>query len=113
MTTTEVVQSQVDAFNARDAAGFAEHYSPDAELVGADGIVMLAGREAILSFYSALFEASPDLHVEVGARITAGDWVIDEESVSGIESEGMPADVHAAMIYHVEDGRITRSQMFM
>lgn len=113
MTALEVVQSQVDAFNLRDAAAFAQHYGPDARLLSADGTVMIEGREAIEDFYRRLFAASPDLRVEIGSRITAGDWVIDEESVSGIVAEGMPRDLHAAIVYHVSGELITQSQMLM
>ena len=66
---------------------------------------------AIESVYGQLFAQSPDLHVEIGARIGAGDWVVDEEVASGINFEGMPPAMHALIVYHVSEGRIDRAQM--
>ncbi len=113
MTTHDVVQAQVDAFNARDAKAFAQFYSHDAQVLGSDGTVMVAGRDAIRSFYGGLFDASPDLHVAIGARIVAGDFVVDEESVSGIAAEGMPPELHAAIVYRIKDDLIEHAQMLM
>ena len=64
----EVVQAQVDAFNARDAAAFTSLYHSDATLVGPDGNVMLQGRDAINGMYTQLFAQSPDLRVNIVAR---------------------------------------------
>lgn len=110
-STTDVIQAQVDAYNARDAEAFANCYGESATVIGPDGSVMMTGREAITSVYGQLFAQSPDLRVEIGTRIVAGDWVVDEEDVSGINFEGMPAAMHALIVYHVKDGYIDRAQM--
>jgi putative hydrolase of HD superfamily len=107
----DVVQTQVDAYNARDAAAFANCYAEGATVIGPDGSVMMTGREAIASVYGQLFAQSPDLHVEIGSRLGAGDWIVDEEDVSGVTFEGMPPTMHALIVYHVADGRIDRAQM--
>ncbi|MEO8827955.1 SgcJ/EcaC family oxidoreductase [Lapillicoccus sp.] len=107
----DVIQAQVDAYNARDAEAFANCYSESATVIGPDGSVMMTGRDAIASVYGQLFAQSPDLHVEIGTRISAGDWVVDEEDASGINFEGMPPAMHALIVYHVSEGRIDRAQM--
>ncbi len=66
MTTSDVVQAQVDAYNARDARAFAQRYSPDAHVLGSDGSVMVSGRDAIEGCYGGL-RRRPELHVEIGA----------------------------------------------
>jgi hypothetical protein len=80
---TDVVQAQVDAFNARDAEAFTAWYHVDARVVGADGDVMAEGTEAIHGLYARLFGQSPELHLDIANRIAVGEWVVDEEVASG------------------------------
>jgi hypothetical protein len=70
----EAVQAQVDGFNARDAAAFTACYHPEATVVGPDGNVMVEGSEAINALYAKVFAQSPDLHVNILARISIEDW---------------------------------------
>jgi hypothetical protein len=58
-----------------------------------------------------LFAQSPELRAEVLTRIESGDWVVDEESVSGLVTPGLPSDMHAAVVYRVRDGLIAQVQM--
>lgn len=109
----EVVQGQVDAFNARDVEAFTACYSSDATLVGPDGNVMMQGHEAISGMYAQLFARSPDLHVNVVSRMTVGNWVVDEEECSGFVFDGFPSDLHSVVVYQVSDGLIVRSQALM
>jgi hypothetical protein len=111
ISPADVVQAQVDAYNARDAEAFAECYDESATVIGPDGSVMMTGRDAISGVYGQLFAQSPDLHLEMGTRLSAGDWVVDEEDVSGVDFEGMPPAMHALIVYHVTEGRIDRAQM--
>jgi uncharacterized protein (TIGR02246 family) len=105
------VQEQVEAFNTRDAEGFASCYAEDARVLAADGTVMPAGKEAIRQLYGQLFRQSPELHARIDARIAVGEYVIDEEHASGVVFEGMPAQLHAAAVYHVTDGKIQQAQL--
>ncbi len=109
----DVVQEQVDAFNARDVERFAACYADEAIIVGPDGAVMVQGRPAIQEYYGDPFQRSPELHAEIPTRIAVGDVVIDEERVSGVVAEGWPSSLHAAAAYHVTDGKIDRVQFFM
>lgn len=107
----EAVQTQVDAYNARDAVAFTACYHPEATIVGPDGEVMVEGSEAINALYAGLFAQSPDLHVDIRTRISIGQWVIDEEDASGLVFEGSPTDMHAVVIYRVSNGLIVRAQL--
>ncbi len=40
--------------------------------------------------------------------MTAGDFVVDEEHVSGMRSGDMPTEMTALSIYRVTNGKITR-----
>ena len=109
----EVVQAQVDAFNARDAEAFTALYHSDATLLGPDGNVMMQGHAAINGMYAQLFAQSPELHVNIVSRMTVGDWVVDEEECSGFVFDGFQSDLHTVVIYQVSDGLIVRSLALM
>jgi hypothetical protein len=98
------VARQVSAYNRRDLDAFLECYSPDAVIENADGEVVMEGREAIRAAYGGLFADSPALHVEIATRIRVGEYVIDEEVVTG--RLGSPEPLRVAAIYHVRDGAI-------
>jgi hypothetical protein len=106
MDPTQVVQGQVDAFNARDVARFVSHYGPDALVEDGQGNVMARGHEALQALYGQLFAQSPDLHCEIPRRIHVGAHVIDEEAITGFNFAGMPPELHAAVVYRVEGDRI-------
>ncbi len=90
MDPVQVVQAQVDAFNARDLERFVSSYSPDALIEDGLGTIMARGHGAIRALYGQLFSQSPDLHVEVPQRIHVGSYVIDEEAVTGFVFAGFP-----------------------
>src|SRR5205809_3635204 len=92
-----VVDRQVQAYNQRDVEAFAACYAEDAVVEDARGNVLLRGRDEIRAKYAAFFEASPTLHAEIPARIELGEYVIDEERVSGTPD----GEIHAVVIYHV------------
>jgi hypothetical protein len=111
VSSTDVVQAQVDAFHARDAEAFTACYHADAKVLGPDGDVMVEGTEAIHGLYTQVFGQSPELHVNIPTRIALGDWVVDEEEASGFVFEGFPSELHAVVVYQVRDGLIVRTQV--
>lgn len=64
-------------------------------------------------FFRAVFVNSPELHCDVPRRISVGEWVIDEERITGLHAEGFPEEVHAAVVYRVEYGKITLARVLM
>ncbi|HYB19265.1 MAG TPA: nuclear transport factor 2 family protein [Streptosporangiaceae bacterium] len=52
--------------------------------------------------------ASPDLQVTVASRVAAGDFVVDEEHLTGFHFENMPTEMTALTVYRVVDGKIAR-----
>lgn len=55
MEPVQVVQNQVDAFNARDVDAFVACYSPDAVLMDGSGTVLAQGQAALNAHYGQLF----------------------------------------------------------
>ena len=108
MTTVQIIDQQLEAFNARDIDRYVSFYSPDAVVQDGIGNVMAQGLDAIRALYGQLFAQSPNLHVEILNRIHVGAWVIDEERTTGFNFEGFPSELHAPCVYRVENGCIVK-----
>ena len=105
------VQEQLDAYNARDLERFLACYGEDAVVEDAAGQRLMDGREALRATYGALFANSPELRAVVPTRIRVGDFVIDEERVTGLNLPGLPPAMHAAVVYRVRDGLIVQVRL--
>jgi hypothetical protein len=103
---TDAVARQVSAYNRRDLDAFLECYTADVVIENAQGDVVMDGRAAMRAAYGELFADSPALHVEIATRIRIGEYVIDEEIVTGRHAS--PDAMRVAAIYHVADDLIDR-----
>jgi uncharacterized protein (TIGR02246 family) len=110
-TETEVVDAQIDAYRAKDVERFLSHYADDVSVVMFDGTVMFGSKDAMRVAYGKLFADSPDLQVTIAGRVTAGEFVVDEEHLSGFHFGDMPTEMTAVAIYRVTDGKIARMML--
>ena len=101
----DVVQQQVNAYNAKDIDAFLATYSPDVELYLHPDSLFLSGREEMRESYGPFFSNTPQLHVEILSRMTSGNVVIDKEKVTGLAGGRI---MEAIAIYHVQNGLIAR-----
>jgi len=97
-----LAQRQLDAYNARDLEAFCAPYSDDIQIVGLDGKEQARGKEAFKDRYRDRFQKLPQLHCQLVKRMVVGNYVLDEEAVTG--TGGDP--VHAVVIYEVKNGKI-------
>ena len=104
-TPEDIVQQQVNAYNARDLEAFLATYSPDIKIFNHPDSLLYPGQEEMKKRYKALFENVPNLHVKIVNRITLGKFVIDQERVTGFADGRV---IRAVAIYEVEDGLIKR-----
>jgi hypothetical protein len=102
MANQDVVQEQLDAYNAHDLERFVACYAPDVLVEDGEGSVISRGLEQFRLRYGWLFEHHPDLHAEVVHRIRVADYVVDEERVAG---RG-PEPLHVVAIYRVANNQI-------
>jgi putative hydrolase of HD superfamily len=102
----EIVQAQVDAYNAHDARAFADCYADDARLAGLSGkSPPVEGKAAIRQAYTALFAREPKTFgVEVLKRSVSGAIVVDLERTHGLPPGKQLPDSFA--VYEVRDDRI-------
>jgi imidazolonepropionase-like amidohydrolase len=99
-----LAQRQLNAYNARDLEAFLRPYAPDVEILDLEGRVLRKGHEAFRTVYGELFQKHPQLHCELVKRMVLGDWVVDEERITG---RG-PEPLRAVALYEVKGGRIQK-----
>jgi hypothetical protein len=105
----DVIQEQVDAYNARDLERFISAYAPEVVIEDGENHVMGQGHAKLRENYGTLFQSSPELHGRIISRIQVGKYTIDEEEVTGISGSSIP--VHAVAIYRVEADKIVHVRM--
>ena len=105
---TDVVDAQIEAYRAGDVERFLSCYAEDASVVLFDGAPMFADKQVMRQQYGQLFGDSPDLQLTIAKRMTAGEFVVDEEHVSGMHFGDMPTQMTAVSVYRVTDGKIAR-----
>jgi uncharacterized protein (TIGR02246 family) len=104
----QVVQRQLDAYNARDIEAFLAVFADDAGLFDlGNPSPTTVGKAAIRARYQALFDASPKLHSVVINRTAFGAVVVDLEQITG--RNGGDAVMELMMIFEVRDGLIRRA----
>jgi len=102
-SSADIVQQQVNAYNARDIDAFLAKYSPGIKIYEHPDNLLWSGLEEMRKPYTARFENSPSLHCEIVNRIVLGDFVIDREKVTGLPDDQV---INAVVIYEVQEGLI-------
>ncbi len=105
ITPEDLVQKQVDAYNAHDLDAFVACYGKDIEFRTLDGNVNPEkGSAALRKGYADLFKRFPELKVKVLKRIRQGAFVIDQQ-----QAEGMgPVPITVTAIYQTDQDKIIR-----
>ena len=81
MTTIDVAQAQLDAYNAQDLDWYCSYFTDDVVVADFNGAVTGQGIEAYRSRYAGAFAQFPHNKAELLGRIAVGDTVIDHERV--------------------------------
>jgi hypothetical protein len=105
-TPESVVEAQLAAYNRRDVEAFAAAYAPDAVVYDPPEQIRAAGMESIRRIYGKAFADAPSARATISHRLIQGNFVVDQESVSGLAG-GRSAS--AVVIYEVRDGKIRRA----
>jgi len=105
----EIVQLQLDYYNAHNLEKFAALYHDDIEILNlVDNTLIYKGIKTLRERYTERFKLV-DLHAELANRIVIGNKVIDHEIVKGIH-EGQV--VKAVAVYEVE-GELIKKVWFI
>lgn len=106
-TPREVVQNQLDAYNAKDINAFLEVFAAEAVAYNyGEKEPFIEGKSNFKMVYGQLFQSSPELHSEVISRQVIGNTVVDYEFITGRQGNKNPLLLVA--IYVVKDGKIVR-----
>ncbi len=107
MTPAQVVQAQLDAYNAHDVDALCRIYASDARQYQHPDTLLAAGSAAIRERFATRF-AVASLHAELLHRIVTGHTVIDHEKVHALNAEG-PGYVELVAMYDVMEERIANA----
>ena len=103
----EVVQAQLEAYNAKNIEALLATYSPTAEQYATGGELLAQGHEQMRPRFLARF-AEPNLHARLLSRQVAGNVVADLELIERTFPEGI-GSIEMLCIYEVFEGRIVRA----
>ena len=92
MSAAEVVQRQLDAYNAHDLAAFVATYAEAAELVRVGSVdPPITGRIAIAELYDSKVFNVPGHRADLLGRLICGNKVVDHERVFGLSAQPFEA----------------------
>ncbi|QLG43966.1 nuclear transport factor 2 family protein [Costertonia aggregata] len=98
-----IVQEQLDAYNARNIEAFLGTYTPDVEVYDFPNTLRYKGIQEMRKRYAGFFDTTPDLNCEIKNRIVIGNKVIDEEYITANKN-----NFGAVAIYEVKNGKIAK-----
>jgi uncharacterized protein (TIGR02246 family) len=117
----DVINAWLAAANAHDAAGIAELYSPQAQLLEAWG-ELLDGRDSINNYFTDLFRAFPNWSKEPYSLIqNDSDWAVLEWQAQAAflgpykqnEPTGRSFRLRGCGVFHVVNGLIRLHRRYL
>jgi putative hydrolase of HD superfamily len=107
-TPYEVVQAQVDAYNAHDLEALAAIYHPDAPVHDLALSQTLTAPAQLRPVWHERYTTHPAHQAEIVHRLVVGDFVVDQDHIVGL-ADGSTLD--ALVLYRVGDGQIAECWM--
>ena len=106
MRPSDIVQAAIDAYHDHDLDRCISFYATDVVVKAADGTILMDGAGAVRARYAKSIADHPNLHYDIPNRIAVGDYVVDEERVTGY-SPGGPTVVRAVLVYRFDGALIS------
>jgi hypothetical protein len=103
---SDVADRLLAALNAHDLEAFVACYAEDATIEDGHDRVAARGHDELRARYGPAFDEHPDLRVEALSRTVVGEFVVQEEVVTG---RGDPHR-HVA-VYLIEGGLVRRERL--
>ena len=101
------VEEHIEAYNARDLDRFVACFSPDCRMEDARGVVLARGHADIRAGFGRLFDENPTLRCDVVHRARVGEYVVDEELITGREG----GEQRGVVVSHVSGGLIDHQRV--
>ncbi len=102
-TPEQVVQRQVNAYNARNIDAFMDTYADDIKIYNFPDEISIEGKEKMQERFESMFERVPNLYCEIKNRIVLGNKVVDREYVRFNDKYS-----NVIAIYEVTNGKISK-----
>ncbi|MDH7447184.1 amidohydrolase family protein [Aquimarina sp. 2201CG14-23] len=102
-TPEQIVQRQVNAYNARNIDAFMDTYADNIEIFNFPNEPSISGKDQMKSRFQSMFESVPNLYCEIKNRIVLGNKVVDREYVRFGERYSS-----VIAIYEITDGKISK-----
>ena len=103
---SEVVDRVVAALNAGEVDAAVACYAEEATIEDGYDHVGMHGRDQLRERFATMIERFPEIRIEPGWRTTVGEFVVQEETVTGRGDH----ERHVA-VYLVQDGLIVRERL--
>ncbi len=100
----DLIQRQLDAYNAHDLDALLATYAEDANLFEHPATLLASGHSQLRARFAIRFQ-EPNLHAHLINRIVLGRFVVDHERVTRTFPEG-PGTIDLIATYEVVDGKI-------
>jgi hypothetical protein len=110
-TPEQIVQRQLDCYNAKDLDGLLATYGPDVVHLDLQGNTLAKGRAQLRERFATRF-AEPDLHAKLLQRTVMGGIVVDHEIITRNfpEPDGIrTGTIEMLCIYEVVGDTIARA----
>jgi uncharacterized protein (TIGR02246 family) len=104
MSAVDVVQRQLEAYNAQNLDVFCACFAEDCVIAYLNGAVTQEGKTALRARYQQMFSQYPENRARIVNRIAVGDVVIDHEDIT----RSADLRINAVAIYTVKNGLIAR-----
>lgn len=111
LTPEDIVQRQLEAYNARDIEALLATYAADAQQFEHPGRLVASGHAQIRERMAVRFR-EPNLHAKLLQRAVMGNVVIDHEEVTRSFAEG-PGKIELVAIYEVREGKIRSASILL
>ena len=109
MPAADLVQRQLDAYNAHDLAAFVAAYSDSVQIFRMPATQpAITGKAQLAAFYATHRFNVPGLHAELVNRMVVGNKVVDHERIRGLSN----AVMEAVAVYQVVDELIANVWFF-
>jgi len=107
----DVVQGQVDAYNAGDIDAFAATYHDNLLLFVFPNECFCQGKAQLREQYSKRFTDRPNAKATIASRVVMGQFVIDDEIITGIPNAHTleRGTMRALAMYEVENKLISKA----
>ncbi len=107
LSALQVVQEQLDAYNARNIDAFAAVFHENVEFVEfSNGTTTIKGKAEMVERFTKFFEDNPELQSNLSSRMVIGNKVIDHEKITGLSNRTGVYEL--VVIYEVKEGLINK-----